>query len=92
MDDSRLKALRAEMAKKKIDMYMLKMSDFHASEYVGDYFMEIEYLSGFTVSTNPIHSRWAEAGLVCPSSARLLKCRTVQFQLRVPRVWARSSR
>ncbi len=43
-----LSILRGEMAKKKIDMYLMQMSDDHASEYVGDHFKEIEYLTGFT--------------------------------------------
>ena len=41
----RLAALREEMSKKKIDMYLMQMSDDHASEYVGDHFKEIEYLT-----------------------------------------------
>ena len=44
----RLALLREEMTKKKIDMYLMQMSDDHASEYVGDHFKEIEYLTGFT--------------------------------------------
>ena len=43
-----LSLLREEMAKKKIDMYLMQMSDDHASEYVGDRFKEIAYLTGFT--------------------------------------------
>ncbi|MCR5099293.1 MAG: aminopeptidase P family protein [Lachnospiraceae bacterium] len=45
---SRLALLREEMAKKKIDMYLMQMSDDHASEYVGDRFKEIAFLTGFT--------------------------------------------
>ena len=63
MDDSRLKALRAEMSKKKIDIYMIMMSDFHASEYVGDYFKEIEFISGFTGTNATIVVTDKEAGL-----------------------------
>ncbi len=44
----RLALLRQEMEKKKIDMYLMQMSDDHASEYVGDSFKEIEYLTGFS--------------------------------------------
>ena len=44
----RLAALREEMTKKKIDMYLMQMSDDHASEYVGDRFKEIEFLTGFS--------------------------------------------
>ena len=44
----RLALLREEMSKKKIDMYLMQMSDDHASEYVGDRFKEIAFLTGFT--------------------------------------------
>lgn len=44
----RLDQLRKAMKKNKIDMYLIPMSDFHSSEYVNDYFKEIEYLTGFT--------------------------------------------
>lgn len=34
----RLKALRELMKERKIDAYLVPTDDFHASEYVGDYF------------------------------------------------------
>ena len=34
----RIEALRAEMRARKVDMYIVPTSDFHESEYVGDYF------------------------------------------------------
>ena len=34
----RLNALRDLMREKKIDAYLVPTDDFHASEYVGDYF------------------------------------------------------
>ncbi len=34
----RIEALRAEMQKRNVDMYIVPTSDFHESEYVGDYF------------------------------------------------------
>ena len=42
--------LRNEMEKNNIDMYLVVTDDYHGSEYVGDYFKEREYLSGFTGS------------------------------------------
>lgn len=48
MDDSRLEALRALMRKKRINMYMIFLADYHASETVVDAFGEIAWLSGFT--------------------------------------------
>ena len=53
MSDSikaRLSALRAEMAKRGIDLYVVSSSDFHGSEYIGAYFKTREYLTGFTGS------------------------------------------
>lgn len=46
----RLRALRAQMAKRGIDLYIIPDSDFHGSEYTGDYFKAREYVSGFTGS------------------------------------------
>lgn len=46
----RLAALRALMAEKKIDAYMVPTDDFHSSEYVGDYFKCRKYITGFTGS------------------------------------------
>ena len=46
----RLSALRAEMAKRNLDAYIVPTDDFHGSEYVGDYFKARAFLSGFTGS------------------------------------------
>ncbi len=46
----RLQALREKMAQRNIDMYIIPSSDFHDSEYVGDYFKTREYITGFTGS------------------------------------------
>ena len=34
----RLAALRAQMAERGIDIYVVPTADFHGSEYVGEYF------------------------------------------------------
>ncbi len=47
---ARLSALRALMEKKGIDAYLIPTDDFHASEYVGDFFKCREYITGFTGS------------------------------------------
>ncbi|ETP72416.1 Xaa-Pro aminopeptidase [Lachnospiraceae bacterium JC7] len=44
--------LRGEMNKRGIDVYLIPTDDFHQSEYVGDYFRAIKYLSGFTGEGN----------------------------------------
>lgn len=56
MDDriQRLQALRVEMTKKNIDYYIIPTSDFHNSEYVGDYFKIREWYSGFTGSNGTL--------------------------------------
>ena len=46
----RLKALRELMKERKIDAYLVPTDDFHASEYVGDYFKCRKYITGFTGS------------------------------------------
>lgn len=50
MINERLKALQANLAKEKIDLYYLNTSDYHMSEYVPEYFKTIEYFTGFTGS------------------------------------------
>ncbi len=46
----RLAALRAQMREKGMDAYLIPTDDFHASEYVGDYFKCRKYMTGFTGS------------------------------------------
>lgn len=50
MVTERIEALRAEMEKRNIDMYIVPTSDFHESEYVGEYFKARKYITGFTGS------------------------------------------
>ncbi len=50
MENTRLDSLREEMKKRGIDIYVIPTSDFHNSEYVGDYFKAREFMSGFTGS------------------------------------------
>ena len=45
----KLALLRAEMAKRHIDAYVVVTDDFHASEYVGAHFKARESLSGFHI-------------------------------------------
>lgn len=44
----RLGKLREEMKKEGVDLFLAVSSDFHASEYISDYFKVTEYLSGCT--------------------------------------------
>ncbi len=50
MIPQRLEKLRGLMAQRGIDAYIVPTSDFHESEYVGDYFKARKYMSGFTGS------------------------------------------
>lgn len=59
----RIKNLRALMDEAQIDAYLIPSSDFHQSEYVGDYFKCREYITGFTGS--------AGTALITPSEALL---------------------
>lgn len=61
--DDRIHLLRKEMEKEAIDCYMVVTDDFHASEYVDDYFKEREWLSGFTGSQGTLIVTQEEAGL-----------------------------
>lgn len=50
----KLEALRAGMKDAGIDAYIVPSDDFHSSEYVGEYFKEREYMSGFTGSAGTL--------------------------------------
>ncbi|MEQ1724821.1 MAG: aminopeptidase P family protein [Sphingopyxis sp.] len=47
---TRLAALRAELAKQKLDGFVIPISDEHMSEYVGAYAQRLEWLTGFNGS------------------------------------------
>ena len=59
----RIDALRKEMRQRNIDMYIVPTSDFHESEYVGDYFKARKYITGFTGSAGTAVITLEEAGL-----------------------------
>ncbi len=63
MANNRLEALRDEMRKKGIDIYIVPTSDFHNSEYVGEYFKARKFLCGFTGSAGTAVVTADEAGL-----------------------------
>ncbi|MBO5657142.1 MAG: aminopeptidase P family protein [Agathobacter sp.] len=63
MIPSRLEALRQEMKKRGIAMYIVPTSDFHESEYVGNYFKARKYMTGFTGSAGTAIITLTEAGL-----------------------------
>ena len=63
MIPTRLKALRNEMAKRDIAIYIVPTADFHESEYVGEYFTARKYMTGFTGSAGVAVITMTEAGL-----------------------------
>lgn len=50
----RIEELRRLMAENGIHAYIIVTSDYHGSEYVGGYFKEREYMSGFTGSAGTL--------------------------------------
>lgn len=60
---ARLEALRELMKARGMDAYLIVTDDFHASEYVGDYFKCRAYISGFTGSAGTLVVTADEAGL-----------------------------
>lgn len=50
----RIAALRSEMAAEQIDAWLVVTDDYHASEYVDDFFKCREWLSGFTGSAGTL--------------------------------------
>ncbi len=59
----RLLALREQMKRYGVDLYVIPTADFHGSEYVGEYFKTREYLTGFTGSAGTAVVLADEAGL-----------------------------
>lgn len=59
----RLEALRSIMAQRGIDIYVVPTSDFHESEYVGEYFKARKFITGFTGSAGTAVITKEEAGL-----------------------------
>ena len=58
-----LELLREKMREIGVDACLIPTSDFHGSEYVGDYFKCREYISGFTGSAGTLVVTLDEAGL-----------------------------
>ena len=59
----RLEQLRNEMKQRNISVYVIPTSDFHESEYVGDYFKARKYMTGFTGSAGTAVVSLTQAGL-----------------------------
>ena len=59
----KITALRSEMKKSDVSVYIVPTSDFHDSEYVSPYFMARKFLSGFTGSAGTLVVSENEAAL-----------------------------
>lgn len=59
----RIQHLKALMAEHHMDAYIIPTSDFHESEYVGEYFKARKFMSGFTGSAGTLVVTIEEAGL-----------------------------
>ena len=59
----KIERLRKTMEKHGLDAYIISSSDFHESEYVGEYFKGREFISGFTGSAGTVVVTMEEAGL-----------------------------
>lgn len=60
---NRIATLRKLMQERGIDLYIVPTSDYHQSEYVGDYFKCREFMTGFTGSAGMAVFTKEEAGL-----------------------------
>lgn len=63
MIPERLAALREQMRKRNISVYLVPTADFHESEYVGEHFKERAFITGFTGSAGTAVITMTEAGL-----------------------------
>ena len=63
MIPERLAALREEMKRRSIDIYVVPTADFHESEYVGEHFKARKFITGFTGSAGTAVITLKEAGL-----------------------------
>ena len=63
MIQKRLAALREEMRKRGITIYVVPTADFHESEYVGEHFKARKFITGFTGSAGTAVITMTEAGL-----------------------------
>lgn len=61
--NTKIEKLRELMKEKGVDFYIVPSSDYHQSEYVGEFFRCREWISGFTGSAGTVIVSKDEAGL-----------------------------
>ena len=75
MIPERLAALRQEMEKRDIAVYIVPTADFHESEYVGEYFKARRFITGFTGSAGTAVITFCAGG----KTVRRNNCDTVPY-------------
>ena len=63
MIKDRVNKIQQLMKEKNIDVYVIPTADYHASEYIHEYFNERKYISGFTGSSAMVVITQTEVGL-----------------------------
>ena len=92
MVSDRIAALRALMKKKGIDAYMIPTDDYHASEYVGEYFKCRQYMTSFTgsagtaVITQDMAGMWTDARYFIQAERQMEGSGVVLYRMREPGV------
>ena len=87
----RIAALRARMKEKGIDAYLIPTDDYHASEYVGEFFKCRAYMTGFTgsagtaVITQDMAGMWTDARYFIQAERQMGENVTL-FKMREPGV------
>ncbi|MCD8335903.1 MAG: aminopeptidase P family protein [Lachnospiraceae bacterium] len=88
----RITALRGRMAEEKVDAYLVPTDDFHASEYVGDYFKCRKYITGFTGSAGTavimqdMAGLWTDGRYFIQAAAQLEGSGVTLFKIGEPQV------
>ena len=88
----RLSALRELMKKGGVDAYLVPTDDFHASEYVGDYFKCRKYITGFTgsagtaVITEDMAGLWTDGRYFIQAAQQLEGTSVTLFKMGEPGV------
>lgn len=88
----RLSVLRELMKKRGVDAYLVPTDDFHASEYVGDYFKCRKYITGFTgsagtaVITEDMAGLWTDGRYFIQAAQQLEGTSVTLFKMGEPGV------
>lgn len=90
--EQKISKLRELMKERKIDYYIIPSSDYHQSEYVGDYFKCREWISGFTgsagtvVVSQEIVGLWTDGRYFIQAANEIKDSEIVLFKMGEPNV------